>query len=69
MKTQTQLAVVILLVTGISVSAEDAKPHWAYSGDAGPVKASAEQLTVVGKTLGHANNRPVQPAGARIVVK
>ena len=34
-----------------------------------PVKASAEQLTVVGETLGHANNRPVQPVGARIVVK
>ncbi|MFC5578385.1 carbonic anhydrase [Lysobacter niabensis] len=34
-----------------------------------PVKASAAQLAVVGRTLGHANNRPVQPAGARIIVK
>ena len=34
-----------------------------------PVKASAKQLDVVGGTLGHANNRAVQPVGARIVVK
>lgn len=34
-----------------------------------PVKASATQLAVLGRMLGHANNRPVQPLGARLVVK
>jgi carbonic anhydrase len=33
-----------------------------------PAKATAEQLAVVGKTLTHANNRPVQPTGARAIL-
>jgi carbonic anhydrase len=31
-------------------------------------KATAEQLGLVGKVLGHPNNRPVQPLGARAVL-
>ena len=31
-------------------------------------KATAEQLGVVGKAIGHPNNRPVQPVGARPVL-
>ncbi len=34
-----------------------------------PVSASAEQIALLVKTLGRANNRPVQPAGARVVLK
>lgn len=34
-----------------------------------PVQATAEQLGVVGKAIGHPNNRPVQPVGARSVLK
>lgn len=34
-----------------------------------PVSASAEQIAVLVKTLGRANNRPVQPVGARVVLK
>lgn len=34
-----------------------------------PVKANAEQLSLVGKAIGHPNNRPVQPVGARTVLK
>lgn len=33
-----------------------------------PAKATSEQLGVVGKTIGHPNNRPVQPLGARPVL-
>ena len=34
-----------------------------------PATASAEQLGVVGKVIGHPNNRPVQPVGARPVLE
>lgn len=34
-----------------------------------PVKASAEQLGMVGKAIGHPNNRPVQPVGARPILE
>lgn len=34
-----------------------------------PAKATAEQLAVVGKAIGQPNNRPVQPIGARPVLK
>lgn len=33
-----------------------------------PAKATSEQLGMVGKTIGHPNNRPVQPLGARPVL-
>lgn len=33
-----------------------------------PAKATAEQLGMVGKIIGHPNNRPVQPLGARPVL-
>lgn len=33
-----------------------------------PVQATADQLALVGKVLGHPNNRPVQPVGARAVL-
>lgn len=33
-----------------------------------PAKATAAQLGVVGKALGQANNRPVQPVGARAIL-
>ncbi len=31
-------------------------------------KATADQLAMVGKTIGQANNRPVQPIGARVIL-
>lgn len=34
-----------------------------------PAKASAEQLGLLVRTLGHPNNRPVQPVGAREVLQ
>jgi carbonic anhydrase len=34
-----------------------------------PAKATAEQLSVVGKAIGHPNNRPVQPVGARSILE
>lgn len=34
-----------------------------------PAKASSEQLGMVGKIIGHANNRPLQTLGARVVLK
>lgn len=34
-----------------------------------PAKASAEQLALVQLVLGHPNNRPVQPVGARVVLQ
>lgn len=34
-----------------------------------PVKATAEQLAMVGKAIGHPNNRPVQPVGARPILE
>jgi len=34
-----------------------------------PVTASAAQISRLVKALGHANNRPVQPIGARVVLK
>ncbi|QDH70435.1 carbonic anhydrase [Marilutibacter alkalisoli] len=33
------------------------------------VEATADQLTMVGKAVGHANNRPVQPTGARAILE
>lgn len=33
-----------------------------------PARATAEQLGIVGKAIGHPNNRPVQPVGARPVL-
>ncbi|WP_368565219.1 carbonic anhydrase [Pseudoxanthomonas sp. UTMC 1351] len=34
-----------------------------------PAKATAEQLTMVGKAIGHPNNRPVQTVGARSILE
>ncbi|WP_368564674.1 carbonic anhydrase [Pseudoxanthomonas sp. UTMC 1351] len=34
-----------------------------------PAKASAEQLAMVQKAIGHPNNRPVQPVGARVILQ
>ena len=34
-----------------------------------PAKASAEQLALVQQVLGHPNNRPVQPVGARAILQ
>jgi carbonic anhydrase len=34
-----------------------------------PAKATSEQLGMVGKVIGHPNNRPVQPIGARSVLE
>jgi carbonic anhydrase len=34
-----------------------------------PAKASAEQLALVQKVIGHPNNRPVQPVGARAILQ
>jgi carbonic anhydrase len=34
-----------------------------------PAKASDEQLAMVREVLGHANNRPVQPVGARAILQ
>jgi len=32
-------------------------------------KASADQLAMVQEVLGHPNNRPVQPVGARVILQ
>ncbi|HSX64028.1 MAG TPA: carbonic anhydrase family protein [Pseudoxanthomonas sp.] len=34
-----------------------------------PAKASAEQLSLVQKVIGHPNNRPVQSVGARVILQ
>lgn len=34
-----------------------------------PAKASPEQLRLVSEVMGHGNNRPIQPLGARVVLK
>lgn len=34
-----------------------------------PAKANEEQLGLIGRTLGHPNNRPLQPVGARAVLE